>query len=154
MLLKKILNNLRTIVQNRFIHREVRAKLKEKKSPKNLALEYFDFFYASSYQEEWNKMRVALLTGSKYVALVNNYSLDWHQTEQDLKQMTALNMLDFLAKLNAKNNAQSDAKYLDLMDKIKMPKAFKAFCFDSGDVRQFKQPKADSLALLSSRIYH
>ncbi|XP_063829385.1 5-methylcytosine rRNA methyltransferase nsun-4 [Ostrinia nubilalis] len=49
------------------------AKLKKKTSPKYKALNHFDDFYASVFGSKWEPMRQALLRGSKYVAIVNNY---------------------------------------------------------------------------------
>ena len=73
--------------------------MKEKNSPKKLALEYFDFFYASTFKEEWSSMRLAMLTGQKHMALVNNFS-NLDVTLAHLQKQTALNVFEYLRRKN------------------------------------------------------
>lgn len=140
--------NLNQIFKNN-IHNEVRKKLKEKTSPKNLALEYFDFFYGSTYGQEWHKMRLALLTGRKYTALVNNYS-DWTETVKNLQNIAALNFFDYLLQHNLKElvDKNQDLENTKYFDQLKLPQALKIFLFDNGDTRQFDSPKANLNNLL------
>ena len=137
-------------IQNsrRQTHREVVAKLKEKRSAKHLALEYFDFFYASTYATEWQSMRLAMLTGTgKHTALLNNYMNDsgcLAATESDLRAETALSMFDHLSKANRRNQL------------LEIPQALKVYCFDTGDTRIFKPPKVAAEStnrLLSNKIF-
>lgn len=94
---------LRLILLHRLLIIEIKIKkknkMKEKNSPKKLALEYFDFFYASTFKEEWNSMRLAMLTGQKHMALVNNFS-NLDVTLADLQKQTALNVFEYLRRKN------------------------------------------------------
>ncbi|KAJ2945476.1 hypothetical protein O0L34_g288 [Tuta absoluta] len=49
------------------------AKLKQKNSPKDKALNHFDEFYGNIFGKKWEPMREALLRRTKYVAVINNY---------------------------------------------------------------------------------
>lgn len=132
----------------RFISREVAAKIKEKRSAKNLALEYFDFFYSTTYLNEWNTMRLALLTGSKYVALVNNYS-SWKETEKELEAQTALNMFEFVGKFNQKRMSEDIEFARRMIEALRLPRALKIYTFDSGDATKFPAPRKTISNLMS-----
>lgn len=125
------------LILRRSIKKEVKAKLKEKQSAKHTALEYFDFFYSSSFGMEWNKMRLGMLTGSKYTAMINNYSIHTDTLKQ-MQDLTALNMFEFALK-NKPNNSE-----------LKIPISLKVFCFDNGDTRQFPSPTPTENNLLSN----
>ena len=118
-----------------------RLKLKEKKSAKHTALEYFDFFYSSTFGNEWNKIRLAMLTGSKYAAMLNNYSSNHVETLQQLQSLAALDLFEFSFRHKMKSietsSATEDAKkrQLDLLLKFKNQPLLKLFTFDNGDTR-------------------
>lgn len=96
-------------------------KLKEKSSPKKLALEYFDFYYSSTFQEEWHGMRMAMLTGQKYMALVNNYS-NVDQTLEKLQKQTAIDVFNHISKQNYNNQS-----FDELKQRLKIPSKLKVF---------------------------
>lgn len=96
-------------------------KLKEKSSPKKLALEYFDFYYSSTFQEEWHGMRLAMLTGQKHMALVNNYS-NLPQTLESLQKQTAIDVFNHISKQNCDNKSFEEIK-----QNLKIPPEFKVF---------------------------
>jgi hypothetical protein len=143
MLFKRVLGFVRFGCPNRLVHREVVKKLREKKSAKNLALEYFDFFYANTYETEWNSVRLAMLTGQKYVALVNNYSLESDRIRSELERAAAFDMLDYLCLYNAKKAVEADSsQVVDQLEGLKLPpKSLGVYCFDTGETRNFDQPK-------------
>ena len=124
------------------------SKVKEKTSAKKLALEYFDFYYASTFGQEWNQMRLALLTGRKYVALVNNYA-NRTQTINELKNQTALDLIEYSRKVREKTQNEGEpADQTHLID-LNIPKALKIFSFDTNNVTEFASPSSDETSLLS-----
>ncbi|RNA26192.1 5-methylcytosine rRNA methyltransferase NSUN4 isoform X1 [Brachionus plicatilis] len=126
----KFKNSIGLIFQ-RGLHKEVIKKIKEKKSSKNLALEYFDFFYGSTYGKEWHSMRLAMLTGKKYMALVNNFS-NFIETGAYFEKNATIDVLKFLQKYHDKQNSHLNQNF---------PKNLNIFSFDSGDCRDFSKPK-------------
>jgi hypothetical protein len=109
-----------------------------------LALEYFDFYYSQLFGQEWTKIRLAMLTGKKATALVNNFA-DWQNTEKELKKLGALNIFQF--SLDAfKRNAEKEAKEVP----VKIPSTLKVFAFDNGETSMFPAPKAAFKNLLSN----
>lgn len=130
------------LIFKRFIKKEVRLKLQERESPTKVALDYFDFYYAPLYGQEWHSIRLALLTGKKYVALVNNFA-DWSSTVNELERSKALNIIDYsLKQLDIETKSQT-------LDKFKVPKALKVYSFDTGDTSLFEQPKINYKKLLN-----
>ncbi|CAF0892571.1 unnamed protein product [Brachionus calyciflorus] len=125
---------------SRQLHKEVRNKLKEKKSSKKLALDYFDFFYGSTFGKEWNPMRLALLTERKYTALVNNYS-NFIETNSKLEKLGSINLLNFLEKYHEKNKHD--------VSNIHIPKNINIYTFDNGDTSQYPSPKQNSDNLMN-----
>ena len=115
------------------------------KSTKNGALEYFDFYYAPIFGQEWNKIRIALLTGQKYVALINNYSDFKKETIEELKKKTAFNLFDSIYENLKKNNPLK----LEEFKKLKIPAKLKVFSYDIGDTTNFPSPKPDHSGLSS-----
>ncbi len=83
---------------------------------------------------EWNKIRLALLTGRKYTAVVNNFSLS-EETSDNLKRLTAVEMFESTFKILKKN----DSTIADL----KIPRSLKVFCFDNSDTSDFPAPVPD-----------
>jgi len=124
--------------------------MKEKTSAKKLALDYFDFYYATTFGQEWNQIRLALLTGRKYVAVVKNYA-NRTQVINELKIQTALDFIDYSRQVNEKTqNERADQTHpIDL----NIPKALKIFSFDTNDANQFVSPKPDETSLLSISFY-
>lgn len=137
-------------VQKRFIKREIQQKLKEKRSAKNLALDYFDFFYAPLYGVEWPKIRLALLTGRKYTALVNNYSINRNETINDLTKLGAFNLFEIcMRSLEKHDNVDETATSSVVIDRkqikeLKIPTTLNVFCFDNGNASEFPSPSPDS----------
>lgn len=84
-------------------------------------------------------MRLALLTGRKYTALINNYA-NYIETTKYLEQMAAVNMLKFLDKYHEKNDSKCD---------IELVKNLNIFTFDNGDTRDFPSPKPSLANLLN-----
>uniref|UniRef100_A0A0A9WF62 NOL1/NOP2/Sun domain family member 4 n=1 Tax=Lygus hesperus TaxID=30085 RepID=A0A0A9WF62_LYGHE len=66
------------------------SNLKKQKGATHKALEYFDDLYGNVFGRDWPSMRVALLTQSKYVALVNNFS----DTERIIPYLENLGAMD------------------------------------------------------------
>ena len=112
-----------------------------------MALEYFDFFYGSTYGTEWNQMRLALLTGRKYVALVNNYA-NREDTISKLEKLSAIDLFDHSIKINLKLIQESisslSEEKINHYKNFSIPTAWKAYCFDNDDIRDFPQPKNDN----------
>ena len=81
-----------------------------------------------------------MLTGSKYAALINNYS-SYHQSIEQIENLTAINLFDFVTrnKLNSIENSNQTIEEkntsLELLSKLKIPSMLKVFCFENGDIR-------------------
>lgn len=135
----------------RYLQKEIRQKIKEKQHSKHLALEYFDFFYGSVFGSAWNKMRLAMLTDSKYVALVNNYS-DIGSTLKRLENQASMDLFDFalkheLAAVN-KKKINDNLERLDHLQKLKIPPALRVYGFDNGQTTKFDSPEPNESRLL------
>jgi len=65
------------------------AELRRKKWPSDHALRHFDEFYRDVYGKKWGSIRLALLTKSKYCAVVNNFS-NIKETEKLLEDAGAV----------------------------------------------------------------
>ncbi|XP_071452006.1 5-cytosine rRNA methyltransferase NSUN4 [Hetaerina americana] len=65
----------------------------KKKNPKYKALQHFDDLYKSFYGSQWPSIRVALLSESKYCAVVNNFG-DSEETIIDLKKHGCVDIRD------------------------------------------------------------
>jgi len=64
-------------------------KDKNKTSPCDLALKHFDLHYKPVYDVQWPSVRVALLSKSKYCALVNNFAFDSKRIGMSLAELGA-----------------------------------------------------------------
>ena len=120
-----------------------------------MALEYFDFFYSATFGTEWNKIRLGLLTGSKHVALLNNYS-NIEKTIKCLQGQASIDLFDFSLKHvlgNIKGSSQNNQKKLDELKKLKIPGGLKVYCFDNGEIRKFEEPESDESKLMSMFFY-
>ena len=108
-----------------------------------MALEYFDFFYRASFGDEWNQARLAMLSGSKYAALINNYA----NRDETIKSMSRLGALDFFefAKIEKRQNQVENV----MKDDLKVPDTLKVFSFPNGDTSLFPSPRATEYKLLS-----
>ena len=113
-------------------------KLKERRSAKNQALEYFDFYYGPLFDKEWNKIRLALLTGRKHVCLVNNYT-DSAETIEVLKKQTAIDLFETTLKILEK----TDTNIAKSFKQFNIPKNLKVFTFDVADNTSFPAPKSN-----------
>ena len=126
--------------------------MKEKYSAKAIALEYFDFFYGTTFGQEWNQMRIAMLTGRKHVALLNNYG-NWVESSQELEKLAAINLFDHASKINAayikENFEHIDTQKLEEYKNFRVPSAWKVYSFDSGDTRSYPSPTMDKNKLYS-----
>ena len=71
------------------------------KTSKDLALANFDQYYSQFYGKEWNSMRLALLSRSKYCALVNNFA-DPEITVEMLNELGCINISKIFNELNDK----------------------------------------------------
>lgn len=82
-----------------------------------------------------------MLTGSKYTAMLNNYSSNHVETLQQLQSLAALDLFEFSFRHKMKSietsSATEDAKkrQLDLLLKFKNQPLLKLFTFDNGDTR-------------------
>lgn len=126
-------------------------QMKEKFHSKNLALEYFDFFYSATFGAKWNKIRLGMLTGSKHVALLNNYS-NIDKTKKNLLSQASMDFFDFSLKYelgSIKGDTQNNREKLDKLKKLKIPGGLKVYCFDNGDTRKFDEPESDESKLMS-----
>ena len=124
-------------------------KFLDKKSSKNQALEYFDFYYAPLFGTEWNKMRLALLTGQKYIALINNYSESSVEIIKQLKNLTSFNLFERIDQ-NLKKN---DPKLVEEFKNLNISTELKGFIFDNGDTSRFPSPSADSFGLSCQKTF-
>lgn len=66
------------------VRHKSRNAAKSKKTNTDRALENFDDFYRSVYGVRWNRMRLALLSEQKYMAMVNIFG-DNESTSQRLE---------------------------------------------------------------------
>ncbi len=112
-----------------------------------MALEYFDFFYGTTFGTEWNQMRLAMLTGRKYVALVNNYA-NRDETIGNLERIAAIDLFGYASKFNAKliQEKFSSLTEENLCDfkNFNAPAAWKVYSFDNDDTRDFPAPSNDN----------
>ena len=60
-----------------------------KKSACQFALDHFDLHYKPVYDLQWPSIRIALLSKSKYCALVNNFASDRKQIDVSLAELGA-----------------------------------------------------------------
>lgn len=116
-------------------------KLKEKHSAKKLALEYFDFYYGATFKDEWHSMRLAMLTGQKYMAVVNNYSDDLAATLASLQKQTALNIFEYLRKKNENENRLEEESVRQ--QQLAIPPELKVYAFDTGETMRFETPSRE-----------
>ena len=90
---------------------------------------------------EWNKIRLAMLTGSKYTAMINNYSANRAQTIQRMQSMAAMDLFEFSfrQKLNAiETSVETDEtkkRQLEFLTKFKSQSFPNTFIFENGDTR-------------------
>ncbi len=110
-------------------------------------MQYFDFYYAPIFGDEWKKIRLALLTGQKYTALLNNYA-DLPKNTEELKKLGALDLFEHLIKLKS-NDTNNDTLGFQ-----HIPKALKVFCFDNGNIEYFPEPTRDENKKLSIFFTH
>lgn len=92
-------------------------------------------------------MRLAMLTGRKFTALVNNYSAR-DETIKKLEKLAAVNMFDFAIKNNLifikENYSKLDEKALNAYKNFHVPTNLKIYCFDNGNVSRFPSPTLDN----------
>lgn len=115
-------------------------KIKQKLASKHLALEYFDFFYGAAFGAEWNKIRLAMLTGTKHAALVNNYS--YHlptEIARSLEQQGSVDLFDFALK-NKLKAAETTSEEVEHLKEMNVPPMLKVYCFENGDTNRFNTP--------------
>ncbi|VDP03696.1 unnamed protein product [Soboliphyme baturini] len=72
----------------------------EKKSPANLAMQHFDFYYKPIFRKRWPSIRIGLLSDPKYCAVVNNYAAD-PDVIQRLLDDGAVDIIDKVKKRKA-----------------------------------------------------
>lgn len=84
-------------------------------------------------------MRLAMMTGKKYVALVNNYS-NFIETGAYLEKIASINLLKYLEMYHDKQKTELDQSF---------PKNLSIFTFDNEDIRDFSSPKSDSIGLMN-----
>ncbi|KOC59598.1 Putative methyltransferase NSUN4 [Habropoda laboriosa] len=100
----------------RYKAKEHWAKLRKKKTPTDKALEHFDDFYASVYQDSWPNIRAALLKEEcKYMAIVNNFS-DTERIQSDLELLGTINLE------NLYNTQKDNVRFLNAVKKSEMSK--------------------------------
>ena len=93
-------------------------------------------------------MRLAMLTESKYVALVNNYS-DVGRTLKRLEDQTSVDIFDFALKYEiARLSGKRGKERLEHLQRLKIPPALKVYGFDNGQVTKFDSPEANEWRLL------
>ena len=82
-----------------------------------------------------------MLTGSKYAAMLNNYSSNHAQTIQQMQSMAAMDLFEFSfrQKLNAiETSVETDEtknRQLEFLTKFKSQSFPNAFIFENGDTR-------------------
>ncbi len=81
-----------------------------------------------------------MLTGHKYVALVNNYAQNSDRTCQELENITALDLFSYSLR-----HQQNKFDQIDL----KIPKSLKIYSFDNGVTNVFPEPAPTQNSLLS-----
>ena len=120
-------------------------KIKEKASPKALALEYFDFYYGSTFGAEWSPIRLAMLTGtSKPTALINNFAINSNDTMRHLESQTALDLFKFSFQFYKKTLDEHKTGPTSGERLVRVPEMLRVFCFDNGDTTRFRSPRYDS----------
>lgn len=118
----------------------------EKTSAKTLALEYFDFYYGSTFGPEWSPIRLAMLTGSsKPTALINNFAINSSDTMNRLEKETALNLFKFSFDYYQKSRFNANGEEKTPFDNlVRVPAMLKVFSFDVGNTARFPAPRFDS----------
>ena len=124
-------------------------KIKEKTSAKALALEYFDFYYGSTFGIEWNPIRLAMLTGtSKPTALINNFAINNDDVIKSLEKQTAMDLFQFSFNYYQKNRLESsvegDEQTSWSHELVRVPEMLKVYCFDNANISRFRPPRYDS----------
>ncbi len=114
---------------------------------KNVALQYYDFYYAPIFGLEWNKIRLAMLTGHKYTALINNYN-DSFKHSEELEALGALNLIEHSIKIKSQNSPDDSTKLIEISPFLKV------FCFDNGNVEFFPAPRKTDNKILSKLFSH
>ncbi|ESO84954.1 hypothetical protein LOTGIDRAFT_131154, partial [Lottia gigantea] len=114
--------------------------------PTEKALGYFDTYFKPVYGDLWPSIRVSLLSGQKYGAVLNNYCQN--ETENFLKDLGAKNMIEIAQ--NAKsgwNTSDVDSVNKD-GEKLDLPENLKVFTYKPGNISDFPPPKPDKSKLL------
>ena len=88
-----------------------------------------------------------MLTGRKYVALVNNYA-NRSETMNKLEKMAAIDLFDHASKMNSKNLQEKFTSFsqtdLDHFKNFQASSAWKVYVFDNDDTRDFPAPTYDN----------
>uniref|UniRef100_A0AC35GVV7 SAM-dependent MTase RsmB/NOP-type domain-containing protein n=1 Tax=Panagrolaimus sp. PS1159 TaxID=55785 RepID=A0AC35GVV7_9BILA len=88
--------HLSTLHLKKAIFKPKIARTKPVKTPSNLALDNFDFYYGPLFGEQWPSIRLGLLTPNKFVAVLNRFSTDFEVNESILQSMGTKNIMDYL----------------------------------------------------------
>lgn len=87
-----------------------------------------------------------MLTGHKYVALINNYDTNLANTCKQLENLTALDLFSYALR----HQQPKQSNQLDL----KIPKSLKIYTFDNGLTNSFPSPTPNDDNLLSFIRYY
>jgi hypothetical protein len=92
-------------------------------------------------------MRLAMLSGRKYVALVNNYA-NRSETMNKLEKIAAIDLFDHASKMNSNNLKEKFASFsqkdLDHFINFQAPPSWKVYVFDNDDTRDFPAPTCNN----------
>lgn len=81
-----------------------------------------------------------MLTGHKYVALINNYAANMENTCKELENLTALDLFSYSLKHQSNESNQPN---------LKIPKSLKIYSFENGSTNLFPEPMLAKNNLLS-----
>ncbi|OPJ76720.1 5-methylcytosine rRNA methyltransferase NSUN4 [Patagioenas fasciata monilis] len=134
--------------------------------PTRLALHHFDINYSLQLKERWPSVRAGLLCEQKYGALLNNFSLPDHVTQE----LELLNATDFIAEATKKvrsvaaaeeaGRGQSSAGRMVMQAETmtqaemspplcaSMSSNIKCYTFPRGDITRFRPARPNTLGIL------
>ncbi|NWQ80283.1 NSUN4 methyltransferase, partial [Columbina picui] len=125
--------------------------------PTRLALHHFDINYSLQLKELWPSVRAGLLCEQKYGALLNNFSLLDHVTQE----LELLNATDFVSEATKKVQSVVAAEEGVVMQAEAMTQAeispplrasissnIKCYTFPRGDITRFRPARPDTLGIL------
>ncbi|KAK2543458.1 hypothetical protein Q9966_003231 [Columba livia] len=150
----------------RYRYKEKWAATAPRIPPTRLALHHFDINYSLQLKELWPSVRAGLLCEQKYGALLNNFSLPDHVTQE----LELLNATDFVSEATKKARSVAAAEevgrgkssegrmvmQVETMTQAEMSPPLRAsissnikcYTFPRGDITRFRPARPNTLGIL------